>query len=49
MAEHVRSSDMEKIAQKLEQLEQTMRNVREDDLSQLAYATVQYNASDLST
>ncbi|XP_021733118.1 DELLA protein GAI-like [Chenopodium quinoa] len=45
----VRSSDMAEVAQKLEQLEQAMGNVREDGLSQLASETVHYNPSDLST
>ncbi|KAL2904681.1 DELLA protein GAI1 [Bienertia sinuspersici] len=45
----VKSSDMAEVAQKLEQLEEVMGNVREDGLSQLASETVHYNPSDLST
>ncbi|KNA19658.1 hypothetical protein SOVF_059580 [Spinacia oleracea] len=40
---------MAEAAQKLEQLEQAMGNVREHGLSQLASETVHYNPSDLST
>ncbi|XP_058078903.1 DELLA protein GAI1-like [Magnolia sinica] len=45
----VRSSDMADVAQKLEQLEMAMYNGQEDGISHLAYDTVHYNPSDLST
>ncbi|KAG2701481.1 hypothetical protein I3760_06G046900 [Carya illinoinensis] len=45
----VRSSDMAEVAQKLEMLDDLMGNAQGDGLSQLAYETVHYNPSDLST
>ncbi|KAJ7954256.1 GAI-like DELLA protein [Quillaja saponaria] len=44
----VRSSDMAEVAQKIEQLEEVIGNVK-DGLSHLASDTVHYNPSDLST
>nr|QBB21105.1 gibberellins insensitive protein [Amaranthus tricolor] len=44
----VRSSDMAEVAQKLEQLEQAMGNVRQDGLPQFGSDTVHYSPSDLS-
>lgn len=45
----VRSSDMADVAQKLEQLEMVMGTAQEDGISHLAYDTVHYNPSDLSS
>ncbi|KAL6539060.1 DELLA protein gai1 [Orobanche minor] len=45
----VKSSDMEVVAQKIEQLEEVMGGVQQDGLSQLASDTVHYNPSDLSS
>ncbi|CAN8293403.1 unnamed protein product [Cochlearia groenlandica] len=45
----VKSSEMAEVAQKLEQLEVMMSNVREDDLSTLATETVHYNPSEIYT
>ncbi|KAI7983236.1 DELLA protein GAIP [Camellia lanceoleosa] len=45
----VKASDMSEIAQKLEQLEEVMGHAQEDGLSHLAFETVQYNPSDLSS
>ncbi|XWS34476.1 hypothetical protein CRYUN_Cryun21dG0041800 [Craigia yunnanensis] len=45
----VKTSDMEEVAQKLEQLEEVICNVQDDGISHLAYETVHYNPSDLST
>ncbi|XVE74680.1 hypothetical protein DITRI_Ditri12bG0036600 [Diplodiscus trichospermus] len=45
----VKTTDMAKVAQKLEQLEEVMCHVQDDGISQLASETVHYNPSDLST
>ncbi|XP_023521151.1 DELLA protein GAIP-B [Cucurbita pepo subsp. pepo] len=45
----VKSSDMAEVAQKLEQLEEAMCQVQDTGLSHLAFDTVHYNPSDLST
>ncbi|KAL6529168.1 DELLA protein gai1 [Orobanche gracilis] len=45
----VKSSDMEAVAQKIEQLEEVLGGVQQDGLSQLASDTVHYNPSDLSS
>ncbi|KAI3412587.1 uncharacterized protein J3R85_017172 [Psidium guajava] len=45
----VRSSDMADVAQKLEQLEMVMGTAQEDGVSHIAYDTVPYNPSDLSS
>lgn len=45
----VKSSDMADVAQKLEQLEEAMCQVQDTGLSHLAFDTVHYNPSDLST
>ncbi|KAE8685441.1 DELLA protein GAI [Hibiscus syriacus] len=45
----VRSSDMADVAQKMEQLDMAMGTAQEDGISHLAYDTVHYNPSDLSS
>ncbi|KAL7181302.1 hypothetical protein ACSBR1_040224 [Camellia fascicularis] len=45
----VKASDMADVAQKLEQLEEVMGHAQEDGLSHLAFDTVHYNPSDLSS
>lgn len=45
----VKSSDMAEVAQKLEQLEEAMCQNQDTGLSHLAFDTVHYNPSDLST
>ncbi|GMQ00492.1 hypothetical protein CsSME_00047567 [Camellia sinensis var. sinensis] len=45
----MKASDMNEVAQKLEQLEEVMGHAQEDGLSYLASETVHYNPSDLSS
>ncbi|GMI68981.1 REPRESSOR OF GA, REPRESSOR OF GA1-3 1, repressor of GA [Hibiscus trionum] len=45
----VRSSDMEDVAQKMEQLDMVMGTAQEDGISHIASDTVHYNPSDLSS
>ncbi|KAE8710288.1 DELLA protein GAI1 [Hibiscus syriacus] len=45
----VKTSDMVEVAQKLEQLDEIMCSVQDDGISHLAFETVHYNPSDMST
>ncbi|GMJ06819.1 hypothetical protein HRI_004351100 [Hibiscus trionum] len=45
----VRSSDIEDVAQKMQHLEMVMGTAQEDGISHIAYDTVHYNPSDLSS